>query len=76
MSNSKIIRAPVSFTDEDYLHCSNCIDLVEYLLSPSTDGESFYINPDDIDFLARLVYRAYNIMGDVLEASEGPDYVI
>ena len=76
MSNSKIIRAPVSFTDEDYLRCSNCIDLVEYLLSPSTDGESLCISPDDIEFLARLVYRAYNIMGDVIEASEGPDYVI
>lgn len=76
MSNSKIVRAPVSFTDEDYLHCSNCIDLVEYLLSPCTDDESLYITPDDIDFLARLVYRAYNIMGDVIEASEGPEYVI
>lgn len=76
MSNSKIISAPVSFTDEDYLHCSNCIDLVEYLLSPTTDGESLYVTPDDIEFLARLVYRAYNIMGDVIEASEGPDYVI
>ena len=76
MSKLKIIRAPVSFTDEDYLHCSNCIDLVEYLLSPSTDGESFYITPDDIEFLARLVYRAYNIMGDVIESSEGPDYVV
>ena len=76
MSNLKIIRAPVSFTNEDYLHCSNCIDLVEYLLSPSTDGESLYITPDDIEFLARLVYRAYNIMGDVIESSEGSDYVI
>lgn len=76
MSTSKIIRASVSFTDEDYLHCSNCIDLVEYLLSPSTDGESLYITPDDIEFLARLVYRAYNIIGDVIEASEGPEYVI
>lgn len=76
MSNSKIIRAPVSFTDEDYLHCSNCIDLVEYLLSPSTDGESFEVTPDDFEFLARLVYRAYNIMGEVIEASKGPDYFI
>lgn len=76
MSNSKIIRAPVSFTDEDYLHCSNCIDLVEYLLSPTTYGESLYITPDDIEFLARLVYHAYNIMGDVIEVSEGPDCVI
>ena len=76
MSNSKIIRAPLSFTDEDYSHCSNCIELVGYLLSPSTDVESLYITRDDIEFLARLVYRAYNIMGDVIESSEGPDYVI
>lgn len=76
MSNSKIIRAPVSFTDEDYLHCLNCIDLVEYLLSPSTDGESLYITSGDIEFLARLVFREYYIMGEVIEASEGPDYVI
>lgn len=76
MSNSKIIRAPVSFTDEDYSHCANCIDIVEYLLSPSTDGESLYVTPDDIEYLARLLYRSYNIMGEVIEASEGPDYVI
>ena len=76
MSNSKIIRAPVSFTDEDYSHCVNCIDIVEYLLSPNTDGESLYVTPDDVEFLARLVYRAYNIMGEVIESSEGSDYVI
>lgn len=76
MSDSKIVRAPVSFTDEDYLHCANCIDIVEYLLSPNTDGESFYVTPDDIEFLARLLYRSYNIMGEVIEASEGPYYVI
>lgn len=76
MSKSKIVRAPVSFTDEDYAHCANCIDIVEYLLSPNTNGDSFYVTPDDIEFLARLLYRAYNIMGEVIEASEGPDYVI
>lgn len=76
MSNSKIIRVPFFFTGEDYLHCSNCINLVEYLLSSSTDDESLYITLDDIEFLARLVYRVYNIMGDVIESSEGSDYVI
>lgn len=76
MSYSKIVRAPVSFTDEAYSHCANCIDIVEYLLSPNTNGESLYVTPDDIEFLARLLYRAYNIMGEVIEASEGPDYVI
>ena len=76
MSNSNVIRAPVCFTDDDYSHCSNCIDIVEYLLSPNTDGESLCVSSDDIEFLARLLYRAYNIMGEVIEASEGPDYVI
>ena len=76
MSNSNVIRAPVCFTDDDYSHCANCIDIVEYLLSPNTDGESLCVSSDDIEFLARLLYRAYNIMGEVIEASEGPDYVI
>lgn len=76
MSNSKIIRAPVSFTDEDYSHCSNCIDIVEYLLCPNTEGDSLSVSFDDIEYLARLLYRAYNIMGEVIESSEGPDYVI
>lgn len=76
MSKSKIVRAHVSFTDEDYSHCSNCIDIVEYLLSPNTNGESLYVTLDDIEFLAQLLYCAYNIMGEVIEASEGPDYVI
>lgn len=76
MSNSKIIRAPISFTEEDVSHCANCIGIVEYLLSPNTDGESLYITPDDIEYLARLLYREYNIMGEVLEASGGSDNVI
>lgn len=76
MSNSKIIRVPFSFTDDDYSHCGNCIDMVEYFLSPNTDGEKFDVSSDDIEFLARLLYCVYNIMGDVIESSEGPDYVI
>lgn len=76
MSNSKIIRAPISFTKEDVSHCANCIDTVEYLLSPNTDGESLFITSDDIEYLARLLYREYSMMGEVLEASEGPNYVL
>lgn len=76
MKDSEIVRASVSFTDEDYLHCANCIDIVEYLLSPNTSGDSLYVKPDDIEFLAQLLYCAYNIMGEVIEASEGPNYVI
>ena len=76
MSNSKIIRAPVGFTLEDYSRCSNCIDIVEYLLSPDTDGQSVHVTLDDMEYLARLLYREFNIMGEVIEASEGPDYVV
>ena len=76
MSNSKILRAPISFTKEDVSHCAKCIDMVEHFLSPDTDGQSVHITLDDIEYLARLLYREYNIMGEVLEASEGPDYVI
>ena len=76
MEKSKIIRAPVRFTLEDYSRCSNCIDIVEYLLSPDTDGQSVHVTIDDIEYLARLLYREFNIMGEVIEASEGPDYVI
>lgn len=63
----------VSFTEEDYLHCSNCIDLVEHLLSPDTDGEFFDVSSDDIKFLAQLLYLSHSIMGGVIEASEGFD---
>lgn len=73
MENSNVIRAPICFTESDYSHCANCIDIVEYLLSPNTYGESFYVTPDDIEFLARLLYIVYNIMGEVIEASEGSD---
>ena len=73
MENSKIIRAPVRFTFEDYSHCSNCIDIVEYLLSPDTDCESLHIMLDDIEYLARLLYREFNIMSEVIEASGGSD---
>ena len=66
----------LSFTEEDYSHCSNCIDFVEYLLSPNTDDESIHVSSDDIEYLARLLYLSYNIMGEVIEASECPDYVI
>ena len=51
----------ISFTKEDYLHCSNCIDFVEFLLNTNTDGESFHVSPDDIDYLAELLYLAHGI---------------
>lgn len=71
MSNSKVIRAPISFTYEDYSHCSNCIDIVEYILSPNTDVDSLCVLPGDIEYLARLLYREFNMMSEVIEASGG-----
>ena len=76
MENSNVIRVPISFTKEDYSHCENCIDVVEYLLSPDTDDESVHVTLDDVDYLARLLYREYNIMGQVIYASGGSDDVI
>ena len=76
MTNSKIIRSPLCFTSEDFSHCSNCIDMVEYFLGPDTDGQSVHVALDDIEYLARLLYREYHIMSEVIGASEGPDYVI
>lgn len=76
MENSNIIRAPIRFSKEDFLHCSNCIDIVEYLLDPHTDGDSLSVTFDDIKYLSRLLYLVYNIMGEVIEASEGSDDVI
>lgn len=73
MENSNVIRAPICFTESDYSHCAKCIAIVEYLLSPNTDGESFEVSPDDVEFLARLLYLVHNIMGEVIEASEGSD---
>lgn len=76
MSNSKIIRAPISFTREDFSHCISCIDFVEYLLNPCTDGDSLSISLDDVIYLSRLLCRECQIMREVIEASEGSDYVI
>lgn len=73
MSNSEIIRASISFTKEDVSHCSNCIYIVEHLLSPNTDCESLYIKPDDIEYLAQLLYREYHLMRYVIEATEDSD---
>lgn len=76
MENSEIIRFPLRFTLEDYSHCSNCIYLVDYLLSPDTDGDSLHVSSDDIKYLARLLLQEYNIMSEVIEASGGPEHVI
>lgn len=76
MENSHIIRAPIRFSKEDFTHCSNWIDIVEYLLDPHTDGDSLSVTSDDIEYLSRLLYLAYNIMGEVIDSSEGSDDVI
>lgn len=76
MEKSKIIRAPVRFTREDFLHCISCIDFVEYLINPDTDGDSLSISLCDVLYLSRLLCRECQIMREVIEASEDSDYDI
>ena len=73
MENSKIIRAPIRFTKEDFSHCISCIDFLEYLLNPDTDGDSLSISLGDVIYLSRLLCRECQIMREVIEASEGSD---
>ena len=74
--DSKTIRFPMSFTKEDFAHCFNCMLFVNYLLDKDTDGEPSTVHLEDVEYLERLLYREYQIMREVLEVSEGPDYVI
>lgn len=74
--NPKIIHLPMSFTKEDFAHCFNCMLFVNYLLDKDTDGEPSTVHLEDVEYLERLLYREYQIMREVIESSEGPDYVI
>ena len=79
MENSKHLKMlcfPIHFTEEDLTHCSNCIDLVEYLLDPDTDGELRCITTLDLVYLSGLLSRECQIMREVIESSEDSDYVI
>lgn len=73
---SKMVRYPWSFTKEDFAHCFNCMLFVDYLLDNDTDGEPSTVHLQDVEYLERLLYREYQMMREVIESSEGPDYVI
>ena len=73
MSNSKILRFPLRFTDDDVEHCRKCLVFSEYLLDSDTDSDSFPLTLSDVQYLSRLLYREYHLMRDVIEASEGSD---
>lgn len=75
MSNSKILRFPIRFTEEDVDHCYKCLVFSEYLLDSDTDSDSFPLTLNDVRYLSRLLYREYHLMRDVTEASatEGSD---
>lgn len=73
--NCKINRFPWSFTKEDFAHCFNCMLFVDYLLDNDTDGEQSTVHLEDVEYLERLLYREYQMMREVIEASEGSDYV-
>lgn len=72
----KTFRFPMSFTEEDLMHCFSCMLFVEYLLDPDTDGEPSTLNVKDVEYLERLLYRDYMIMRTVIQASGGSDNVI
>lgn len=74
--NSEIIHFPRSFTKEDFAHCFNCMLFVNYLLDLDTDGEPSTVQFKDIEYLERLLYREYQTMREVIEASGGSDNVI
>ena len=76
MKKSNIIRMPISFTSDDFLHCVNCMQFVDYLLDESTDGMPKHVHYGDIQYLERLIFREYNMMLEVMEASGGDDDVV
>lgn len=71
--HSKILNFPVSFTEDDFAHCFNCMLFVDYLLDTDTDGEPSTVKQEDVEYLERLLYREYMQMRSVIEASEGSD---
>lgn len=74
--NPKIVHFPRSFTKEDFAHCFNCMLFVNYLLDMDTDGEPSTVQLEDVEYLERLLYREYQTMREVIEASGGSDNVI
>lgn len=76
MEDPKIVRIDVSFTDEDFSHCISCINFVKYLLDSESDNESLSISLDDVEYLAILLDREYQIMCEVIQVSEGSNNVI
>lgn len=74
--NPKMVHFPWSFTEEDFAHCFNCIQLVDYLLDMDTDCEPSTVQLEDVEYLERLLYREYQTMREVIEASGGSDNVI
>ena len=74
--NLKILCYPISFTEEDFTHCFNCMLFVNYLLDTDTDGEPSTVKLEDVEYLERLLYREYMNMRTSIEASGGSDNVI
>lgn len=76
MKTSKIIRMPISFTSDDFSHCVNCMQFVDYLLDESTDEMPKSVHYDDIEYLEKLLFREHGIMCEVMESSGGDDDVV
>lgn len=65
-----------SFTPDDFSHCANCMQFVDFLLDNSTNGVSISLCYNDILYLRELLRRDYDIMRRVIEDLEGDDDVV
>ena len=69
--NVKDFSTSLSFSEDDVEHCFNCLSFAEYLLDVDSEADSvpFSLTSNDVKYLSRLLYRAYHLMRDVIEAS-------
>lgn len=65
-----------SFTPDDFFHCANCMQFVDFLLDNYMNGVPISLCYNDILYLRELLRRDYDIMRKVIEDFEDDDYVV
>lgn len=76
MKDLKIYRTLTSFTPDDFSHCANCMQFVDFFLDRCTNGLPVSLSYNDFLYLKKLLHREYNIMREVIEDLEDDDYVV
>jgi hypothetical protein len=76
MKESEINRMPTSFTPDDFSHCANCMQFVDFFLDKYIDGMAIPLFYNDILYLRGLLRREHSIMRKVIEDLEGDDDVV